>query len=175
MPPEQVSELDILNSLQNVDLSKIETSFPLLKTGNVLAQISKMEFASKGKKEDENDQYINCKLEYTLQQPWETVPIDGAPSKAVSPGFKFTENIYCSPWTDPETKEVKNFGLQRLTLLRECIYGKAPPGTALKKEDFLGRTVMVKLKFEPAPVDKKTKQVMGPQTKVDGYVRKAKT
>lgn len=165
------SELDILNSIQNVDLSKVETSFPLLKTGNVQAQIVEMTFSMKEKKD--GDKYPNCMVKYALAQPWTTVAVDGAPAKDVQPGFTFSENIYMAPVTKKDGS-VDNFGIQRLALLRECIHGKAAEGAKIQKEDFLGQTVMVKLKFDPAPRDKKTGEVFGPRTDVDGYVRKAR-
>lgn len=164
-------DLDILQSIQSVDLSKVETSFPILAGGIVSCQIQDIDISAKESKKGDTLPWATIK--FALAQPWKTVPIDGAPSKDVAPGFSFTHRILLAPWTDPKTQEVKNIGIQELTLLRECIYGKAPEGTRLDPNELLGQTVMVKLKFEPAPRGKDG-ETFGPRTEVSGYVRKAK-
>jgi hypothetical protein len=162
------NELDILNSLQQVDISKVETSYPLLATGNVQMQITSMSFGMKKKKDEST--YPNCEIKFALMQPWKTVPIDGIPAKDIPPGFPMTKNIFMG--TVQKDGKEENYGLKELVTLRECIHGKAPEGARIQKEDFLGQTVLCKLKFDPAPVNKETKEVYGPRTDIVGYVRK---
>lgn len=162
------SELDILSQLQNVDLSTVETAYPLLKSGIVSAQIGSIET----EQDEGKAPYVHIK--YTLTEPWETVPFEGRPVKTISPGFPISERIYVQDWTDPKTGEKKNFGITRLAQLREAVFGPATAGTKLVLPELLGQTVTLKLKFDPAPRNKKTNEVYGPQTSVDGYVRKSR-
>lgn len=158
-------DIDIMQKLNDVDLSTVETSFPLLKTGIVQATITECGPQSK-------DDKSWLELKYVLAQEWATQPHDGVPSKPVLPGFPITERIYLNDWEDPKSGETKNFGIQRAALLRECVLGKAQPGTRFIPSELIGQTVMLKLKFDPAPKNKKTGEVYGPQTTVDGYIRK---
>ena len=154
------SELDIMSKLDSVDLSTVQTDFPLLKSGIVTAQIVTVE----------PDNVKGCVvIKYTLTQDWSDVE-----GKAVKPGFPFSEFIYLQDWEDPKTGEVKNFGVQRLAQLREAIYGKAAPGTKLALSELAGQTVTVRLNYNPAPTNKKTGEVYGPQTSVVGYVKAKK-
>lgn len=161
-------ELNIDALLANVDLATVETSFPILKGGVVQFQIT--EITNTPAESSDKKPYVAIK--YTLAQSWTTQPIDGAPAKDVAPGFPITERIYIFNWTDPKDGTVKNFGLTRLAMLREAVLGKATAGTRFNSAELLGQSVMLKLKFDPAPKNAKTGETYGPQTSVDGYVRK---
>ncbi len=161
-------ELDVMSQMANVDLSTVETSFPIMKGGIVQATITECT------PEQDEGKPPYMKVGYTLAQEWTTQPLDGLPSKTINPGFPFSERIYVQPWTDPKTGEVKNFGVTRLTLLRECVFGKAQPGTVFNPQELIGQPITVKLEFEAAPKNSKTGEVYGPQTKVATYIRKAK-
>lgn len=164
------SELDSISSqLNNIDLASVETAYPLLKAGLVTAQIGAVM-----EERDEEDKPPYVLVKYTLTQPWETTPFEGRPVKTISPGFPLSERIYVQPWTDPKTNEVKNFGIIRLAQLREAVFGPATAGTHMSLPELMGQSITLKLKFDPAPKNKKTNETYGPQTTVDGYVRKAK-
>lgn len=163
------SELDIMEQLNSVDLSKVETSYPVLKAGVVHAQI--VELAAVPAEGDKKP-YIMAK--YTLAQQWESQPLDGSPSKPISPGFPISERIYVNDWTDPKTQEVKNFGRVRLLQLREAVLGPIQPGQKLDFNELRGQSITLKLAFDPAPRGKDG-QTYGPQTSVAGYVKKAKS
>lgn len=165
-----MSDIDILAQIQDVDLATVETAYPVLMAGVVQASITDFELKSVEGKDGSSPWAI---ISYSLITPWKTQPIDGNPSRDVMPGFKFTERIYLKPWTDDKTGETKNLGVTRLALLREAIFGKAKPGTKLIPSDFINQLVTVKLKFDPAPKNKKTGEIYGPQTYVDGYIRTA--
>lgn len=153
------SELDIMSKLDSVDLSTVQTDFPLLKSGVVSAQIAAIEpDNTKGR----------VQVKYTLAQEWQD--IDG---KVIHPGFTFSEFIYLNDWEDPKTGEVKNFGVQRLAQLRAAIFGKADPGTKLNLQELLGQMVTLTLKYDPEPRNKKG-EVFGPQTSVTRYVKAKK-
>lgn len=155
-----MNELDIMSALDSVDLSTVQTSFPILKGGVVTAQIAAIEPDNEKKR---------VQVKYTLTQDWSQ--IDGTP---VSQGFGFNEFIYLNDWTDPKTGEVKNFGVQRLAQLREAVLGKAAPGVKFSIPDLLGQSITLTLKYEAAPTNKKTGEVYGPQTSVSGYVKAKK-
>lgn len=155
-----MNELDIMSALDSVDLSTVQTSFPILKGGVVSAQIASIEADNEKKR---------VQVKYTLTQEWSQV--DGIPVHA---GFGFNEFIYMNDWTDPKSGEVKNFGVQRLAQLREAVLGKAAPGVKFSIPDLLGQPITVTLKYEAAPTNKKTGEVYGPQTSVAGYVKARK-
>lgn len=163
-------DLDILNQINDTDLSKVETSYPILAAGVVSATITEIELKAIENKEGQSNPWAIVK--YTLAQPWKTQPLADAPSRDVSPGFAITERISLKPWEDPKTGEVKNFGITRLAMLREAVFGKAAPGTKFNPEELLGQPITLKLKFDPAPKNKKTGEVYGPATEVDGYVKR---
>lgn len=163
------SELDIMEQLNSVDLSKVETSYPILKAGVVQAQIVEV---SAVPAEGDKKAYVNVK--YTLAQPWESQPLDG-PSKPINPGFPISERVYINDWTDPKTGEVKNFGRVRLLQLREAVLGPIQPGEKLDFNALRGQSITLRLAFDPAPKNSKTGETYGPQTTVAGYVKKAKS
>lgn len=168
---------DILSQLNDVDLSKVETSFPILATGIVSVTIGKCEFVSEDSKKKPGEKNVYLRVDYSLAQPWKTVGIDGSPSKPVNPGDRgsqMTERIYVGKFTDKEGAE-KWYGLDRIAKLREAVYGKAAEGTKLMPPEMIGQTVLLNLKFNPAPVNKDTKEVYGPRTEIAGYVRKGKS
>jgi hypothetical protein len=154
-------------------LSKVETSYPVLQSGIVQAQLVDFSLEMVKKKGTE-ETYPNASIKWSLAQPWKTVSIDNAPSKEVNPGFIITENIYLGDWTDEKTGEVKNMGIQRLALLREAMLGKAETGTKFNPEELKGNIALLKLEFNPSPRGKKG-ETFGPRTDVVTYVRKPKS
>lgn len=164
-----MSDLDILQQVQDVDLGKVETSFPILAQGVVQAVIAEIEFKEIENKKNEVNPW--CLVKYTLAQPWKTQPIPDVPVRDVNIGFPITERISLKPWTDPKTGEVKNFGITRLAQLREAVFGKAQAGAKFVPAELLNQPITLKLKFDPAPKNKDTGEVYPPQTNVDSYVR----
>lgn len=171
-----MQDIDILDQMNAIDLSKVETSFPLLATGVVEAQIQECEFKrDTEKKGDDAKPYLFVK--YALTQPWKTVPHDGAEAKNLNPGDRgmtVTESIYIGTYVD-KNGDTKPYGVDRIALLRECVTGqKAAAGTGIKTvpDAVRGQVVLLKLKFDPAPRNNKTNEVYGPRTSVDGYVRR---
>jgi len=172
-----MSDIDILQQMDNIDLSKVETSFPLLASGIVQANIVDAKFVQEDSKKRQGQKTNHLFVEYTLAQPWKTSGHDG-PVKTINPGdrgSKFSERIYFGTFIDEKDggKE-KPYGLDRILKLREAIYGKADESVKFSSipPTLIGQTVTVNLKFEPAPVNSETKEVMGPRTSVAGYVKK---
>lgn len=172
-----MNDQDILSQINDVDLSKVETSFPILATGIVSVTIGKCEFVTEDSKKKPGEKNTYLHVDYSLAQPWKTVGIDGAPSKPVNPGDRgsgMTERIYVGKFTDKNGEE-KWYGLDRIAKLREAVYGKASEGTKFIPPEMIGQPVLLNLKFNPAPVNKDTKEVYGPRTEIAGYVRKGKS
>lgn len=177
MSEENSLPIDILQQIDNVDLSTVETSFPLLATGNVLANIIKAEFRrDTERKGDSAKPYIY--IEYSLAQPWKTVARDGNTSKVVNPsdrGSVFNERIYVGQYIDKKTGETKWYGIDHYAQLREAIFGKATPGVKINPPELIGQTVTTKLLFESMTKNKNTGETYGPRTSVVGYIRKKLT
>lgn len=170
-------DIDILQQVNEIDLSTVETSFPLLASGAVKATVvsAKWDKADSKKKAGQTNTF--ALIEYALAQPWKTSGHDG-PVKTINPGdrgSKIIERVYVGKFIDEkDDNKEKWYGVDRLTKLREAIFGKAPEGTKLVLDELIGQEVTLRLLFEAAPVNKDTKEVMGPRTQVQDYVRKAK-
>jgi hypothetical protein len=164
-----MSDLDILQQIQDVDLSKVPTAFPTLAAGVVQCTIASIEFENRENKKGVTNPWAIVK--YTLAQPWKTQPLPDVPVQDIGVGFIITERISLKPWTDPKTNEEKNFGIQRLALLRHAVFGAAAPGTKFFPDELINQPITLKLKFDPAPKNKETGEVYPPQTNVDSYVK----
>lgn len=172
--PKMSDELDILNELNDIDLSKVETSFPLLASGIVNALVTKCEY-QRDTETKGADAKPYCLVEFAIQQPHSTVAHEGVPSKVLQPGDRgmtITQRVYVGKYEDKNSGELRWYGLDTLAKLREAAFGKAPEGTRFVPADMVGQTVAIKLKFDPAPKNKKTGETYGPRTEVDGYIRK---
>ena len=86
-------------------------------------------------------------------------------------GMSINERVYVGTYEDKKTGETKWYGVDKLALLRECVFGKATGGTKFVPAELKGQSVTIKLQFEPAPRNEKTGEVYGPRTSVAGYVR----
>lgn len=172
-----MNELDIMSQLDSVDLSKVETSFPLLASGLVTVQVTACEFKRDTEKKADAKPYMLVEL--SLVAPWKTVARDGEASKEVNPGdrgSKITDRIYFGDYEDKKTGEMKKYGYDRMATLREAAFGKAQEGAKFSAipQEMLGQTITAELKFEAAPVNKDTKEVYGPRTSVARYVKARK-
>jgi hypothetical protein len=170
-------DIDILQQINDVDLSKVETDFPLLASGIVTLNIDKLDWKQEESKKElgKTNTYLLC--EFSLAQPWKTAPREGIPSKAINPGdrgSKIIERIYVGKKVDEKTGEEKWYGLDTITKLREAVYGKAAEGSKFDPNVLLGQQLQAELKFDPAPVNKETKEVYGPRTTIKNFIRKAK-
>lgn len=170
-----LSEQDILNQLNEVDLSKVETSFPILAGGVVPANITDCKFVTEDSKKRQGEKNVYLLVNYALAQPWKTVAHEGIPSKPINPGDRgsaFNERIYVGKTIDDKTGEEKWYGLDRIAKLREAVFGRAAEGSRIVPAELIGQTVTLTLKFEEAPKNKDTGETYGPRTSVSGYVRK---
>jgi len=167
-------ELDVMQMMDSIDLSKVETEFPIPAGGIVAAQIQECEFRrDTEKKGPDAKPYLY--VTYNFTQPWKTQSIDGGIVKEILPGGRgstINERIYVGYYEDKKTGEQKTYGTDRIALLRECVLGKAQPGTKFQPAELKGQSITLKLIFEPAPRNEKTNEVYGPRTSVASYLRK---
>lgn len=163
-----------MQQMDNIDLAKVETDFPILATGVVQVQIQDCEFRRDTEKKGP-DAKPYCYISYNLTQPWKTQSIDGSVVKEIQPGARgstINERVYVGTYEDKKTHEEKWYGVDRLALLRECVFGKAQPGTKFNPAELKGQSVTIKLLFEPRPTNEKTGEVYGPRTSVATYIRR---
>lgn len=166
-----MSDLDIMQAMDNIDLSEVETSFPLLDSGVVTVQIAKCEYGRDEKKGADAKPY--CLVEMALTVPWRTTPLNG-PSKPINPGdrgSKFTERIYVGQYEKKDGSGLAWYGVDTLAKLRKAAFGKAAPGVKFNPTEMLGQTINVRLKFEAEPKGKDG-TVYGPRTSVSDYISK---
>lgn len=164
-------DIDIMQAMDNIDLSKVETSFPTLDSGIVSVQVAKCEYGKDDKKVDAKPY---CLVEMNLTEPWKTTPAMGD-SRVINPGdrgSKIITRIYVGQYDDEKTGEKKWYGVDTLAKLREAAYGKAAGGVKFNPSEMLGQTIRIRLKFDPAPRNKKTNEVFGPRTDVADYIAK---
>lgn len=162
------NEIDQLTSLVNsVDLSTVQTSFPLLQSG--VCQFQVQECGWQMPEDTAKQPFLHIKMVTT--QPWKTVPHEGAPVKEVAPGFPMTHRIYVGKYIDKKGEE-KTYGIDAIARFRESAFGKASTGTRFNPEEMLGQMITVRLNFNPAPKNDKTGEVYGPRTEVVGFVAK---
>lgn len=160
--------------MDSIDLSKVETEFPIPAGGVLTAQIQDCEFRKDTEKKGP-DAKPYLYVSYNFTQPWKTQAIDGGTSKEILPGGRgstINERIYVGYYEDKKTGEQKTYGTDRLALLSECAIGKAQPGQKFDANALKGQAITLKLTFEPAPRNEKTGEVYGPRTSVSGYVRR---
>ncbi len=116
-------------------------------------------------------------MSYSLALPWKTIAHDGVPAKDVNPGDRgstMTERIYIGKYIDEKDNNTEKwYGVDRIAKLREAVFGKAADGSKFIPMEMIGQTITLKLKFNPKPINKDTKEEYGPRTEIDGYVRKA--
>lgn len=169
-----MSDIDVLNEIQNLDLSTVETEFPLLASGVVAAQVQECEFKRDEDKGADAKPYLWVK--YAITQPWKTVAHEGLTVKQLNPGDRgmtISQRIYIGQYDKKDGSGKAWYGLDTVAKLRESAFGKAPAGTRLNPSEMLGQSVLLVLKFDPAPKNSKTGEVYGPRTEVSGFVRKA--
>lgn len=169
-------ELNSMVDINSIDLSTVETDFPLLDSGVVTAQIQACSFErDTAKKGDSAKPYLTVK--YALTAPHKTTGHEGMTVKTINPGDRgstLSENIYYGNYEDKKTGETKKYGIDRIAKLREAVFGKAAEGQRFVPAEMLGQPITLRLKFDPRPTNKATGEVYGPRTEVADYVRKAR-
>lgn len=165
------SELDSLNNPQDIDLSTVETDFPLLASGVVQCQVQECEWKTEDSKKRPGTTNTYLHLKVVTAQPWNSVAFEGREAKPINPGFPITHRNYVG--TYEKDGATKPYGTEFLARLRESAFGKAAPGTKFNPAEMIGQAVTARLKFEPSPKNKDTGEVYGPRTSIDGFVRKA--
>lgn len=165
-------ELNIMEAMNNIDLSTVETSFPILDSGIVSVQVAKCEYRRDTDKKSDAKPY--CYIELNLTQPWRTVKFDGD-SKPVLPGGRgstIVERVYIGQYEKKDGSGLAWYGVDTLAKFREAVFGKAAPGVRFDPNEMLGQNLQVRLQFDPAPKGKDG-QVYGPRTAVATYIKKA--
>lgn len=171
-----MSDIDILQQMDNIDVSKVETSFPIPAEGLVRARVTsaKREQEPNKKKGGTNTFF---EFEFAFTQDWRTQPINGNPSSPIpvgGRGSKMTKRVYVGQYEKKDGSGLAWYGIEELAKLRESALGKAPAGTSYSNlcDDVLGQEVTLVLKFDPAPKNKDTGEVYGPRTEITNYVAK---
>jgi len=166
-----MSDIDILQQMNDIDLSKVETSFPMLDSGIADFQVKACEMRRDTDKKADAKPY--CFIELTLTAPWRTTSFNGD-SRVINPGDRgstINKRVYIGQYEDKNTHELKWYGIDELARFRESAYGKAPAGTKFNPAEMLGQNIKARLKFDPAPKGKDG-TIYGPRTEVDAFIAK---
>lgn len=170
-----LDELKSMTDINDIDLSTIETDFPLLDSGIAPAQITECEIKTEeGKKTGKPQSYLHVK--YNLTAGHKTTAHEGRIVKTINPGERgssITERIYYGV-SYKKSDEGKAYGYDRIAKLREAVFGKATPGTKFAAAEMLGQNISLRLLFEPSPRNSDTGEVYGPRTSVADYIRKSR-
>ena len=159
-------DINAMMDINSIDLSTVETDFPLLASGPCGLQIQECEFKTNDKS---GKPFLHVKFA--------TTPHGGNPVKTVNPGDRgstLNKDIYYGKYEDAKTGELKPYGVDEIAKLREAVFGKAAPGTRFDPAEMLGQNLVGNLRFDPEPKNKKTGEVFGPRTEVASYIRKAR-
>lgn len=160
-------DIDILNQLSNINLSSVQTSFPLLATGLYDLTVAEMKVEQQKAPKVGN----NIKIKLTTQNP--SVDIDG---KQVNPGFPMFDTISLTK-SFKEDGSINYDPAQKLAAFKEAVTGSkegsfgAPAEWA---ELYVGKTVQARVTYSPTSVDKRTQKDYGPQSRIDRYVKQKK-
>lgn len=156
-------EENVLNQLDSIDLSTVETSYPNLKTGHYHVRVVGCTVED-GKKPGAK----NLVIKFALTEATEAV--DG---RQVNPGFVIMQRVSLTK-TFKDDGSPKYDPMPTLAKFREAIFGKATAGTQfMPLEQYIGQELDITVKFDANVVNKVTKEEYGPQSSVTGYVRKA--
>lgn len=165
-------ELKAMEDLNNLDLSTVETDFPLLDSGIVSLQVQECEIK---KDEEKADAYPYVHIKVALTAPHRTTGAAGRTVKTVSPGDRgstLTHRIYFGT-SYKKKEEGTKFGYDAIAKFRESVFGKAKPGDRFNPAEMLGQDLTARLAFEESPSDKNGK-TYSPRTSIADFVRKAR-
>lgn len=141
-------EIDILQNLDSMDLTNVETGVPLIPEG--LYEVSVLEAKTEPNKKKTGH---NLSLKFGLTQP--TTSLDG---KAINPNFPLFTIISL-------VKTEKYDPRQNLAAFMECFKG-TKAGNFLPVEQFIGMTGNVRVKIDDSPE-------FGKKNVIARYVKKA--
>lgn len=147
-------DIDILNKLEETDLSGVPTAYPLLPTGAFPVKVQKIEL------EDQKPPRTgkNLVIAFALTEP--AVSTEGQP---LQPGYVITDRISL-------TQTEKYDPLPRLAQFREACLGDKS-GKFMPLEQYVEQTMTIRTKHQVNSVGKDGTEY-GPQTSVAGYVKK---
>ena len=158
-------DIDILSQIDNIDLASVETARPNLPTGLYRFKVAKLELVDqKAPKTGKN-----LSIQLGLVEPQQSVPNSKGESQVLNVGFPVFDLISLTK-TFKENGEVNYDPLPRLAKFREAVLGDKS-GKFMPLEQYLGREVIVKVRYSETNIDKKTGQDYGPKTSVNDYVR----
>lgn len=163
-------DLSAMTDINDLDLSTVETDFPLLDSGIARMQIQECEIKPKDDQKPESYPYLHIKL--SLVRPHRTTTAGGRVVKPINPGDRgssLTHRIYYGV-SYKKKEEGTRFGYDAIAKFREAVFGKATPGTKFNAAEMLGQEVDVRLLFEESPKGRDG-QTFGPRTVVADFIR----
>lgn len=147
-------DLDISAQLDNIDLSTVSTSFPMLAAG--LQEVNVAEVKIEPQKAPKTGK--NLKIKLTLVNP--AVDIEG---KTVNAGFPLFDTVSLTK-TFKDDGSVKYDPTPKLALFKEVVTG-SKDGTFMPLEQYIGKSCLVQVSFVPAQGE------FGPQNRIQRYVK----
>lgn len=140
---------DCLSILDNVDLAKVDRSFPILKEGAYVVEIAKFE-TKENKSKNGHNLYVTLKL---------TAPALTVDGKTMNAGFPINDLISL-------VRTEKYNPLEKLADIQLAALGKQQSG--FRFGDYIGRKVTIRLKIEED-------EEYGTKNRVARYVKAATT
>lgn len=147
-------QIDSLSDLQNVDLSGVDTSFPVIAPGAYRFKVADVQVVP-NKNKDGN----NFVVKLTLDQLVMSVPDAGGAAREISPGFPLTHLISMKP-----TEKYDQSAINRnLAGFQEAVLGRK--GSLLPLTQYVGLDVTCQVKVEESAE-------FGKQNRVSRFVKK---
>ena len=166
------SDIAAMTDINDLDLSTVETDFPLLASGIAVVQVQSCALQPADDKKQGSFPYLEIK--FALTQPHQTAAGEGRTVKTINPGDRgssVNHRIYYGV-SYKKKEEGTKFGYDAIAKFREAVFGKATAGTKFSCDEMLGQQLSVRLLFEAHPQRDGTEY--GPRTTVADFIRKAR-
>lgn len=146
---------DILNAVENMDLTNVETDFPVLEQGICDFTIANMQAET-----SKNGNGTNIIVELKTAMPYKT-----RKGEVKQPGFPLRDSIYIpNDTTSEKGATAMRMSQQKLAQLKLSVFG-TQEGAFGKFEQYVGKTVSARLKIE-------SDEQFGDRNRVAAYVRR---
>jgi hypothetical protein len=148
-------EIDALQSIENYDLTNVDTAFPVLKAGTCDFVIAEMKT-----ERSKNNNGSNIHIQLKTAMPWTTTK-----DASVNPGFPVRDSVFIPDDKSTEKgAKAMQMSMQKLAQLKLSAFG-TQDGKVGPFDSYHGKIVTARIKVESS-------EEYGDQNRVQSYVRR---